>query len=409
MNEMLELPQLSTAERDRRWKAVREAMLTQKLDCLIVYGANSSWDSRIANVRYLTQIGGNGEQAWVIFPLTGEPVCFTSFAWINDWWHYSQSWVKNVRPIQKSWAFSIAEILKERGLEKGNIGVVGLPGLFDREGWIPFMTYKQIIEELPSANLVNATTLVEAVRMIKSSEEITCLEKAGELGDLIWNTMVKTAKPGVKERIVYGKMLETMLSNGGEYPTLFLWESGSSPLPHPFFLVTDRVLQKNDIISVEVHPKYNGYLSHQERAFCLGKPQKEIRYIYDIAQQCFDHALKMLTPGMELEKYVAAIRQPIYDAGLDFVEAGIHGHGLESPEYPTIQSPLQKKPLESGNPAMITVDTTLKVGMVFALIFDLIDPKYKDGKTGAALADTVLVTETGSRRLNKYPMDILGK
>ena len=148
MVETLELPQLSLQERDRRWNAIRAAMKAQKLDCLIVWGANSNQDSKIANVRYLTQVGGNGEQAWVIFPLTGEPTCFTSFAWINDWWLLSQNWVKDVRPIQKSWASCISSALKTLGLEKGNIGVVGLPGLFDREGWIPSVTWQHIVEEL---------------------------------------------------------------------------------------------------------------------------------------------------------------------------------------------------------------------------------------------------------------------
>jgi Xaa-Pro dipeptidase len=408
MSEILELHQLSITERDRRWKAIRKAMQVQKLDCLIVCGANTSWDSRMANVRYLTQIGGNGEQAWVVFPLTGEPTCYTSFAWINEWWRLTQTWVKDVQPVQKSWALTLGAKLKELGLEKSNIGVVGLPGLFDRDGWIPYITYQSIVQELPQATLVNATTLIEGIRMIKSSEEIACLEKAGEMGDVMWETMVKESKPGVKDRVVYAKMIDAMISNGGEYPTQFLWEAGPAPLPHPFFLVTNRTLQKNDIISVEVHPKYNGYISHQERAICLGKPPKEVRHIYDVAQECFSHAFKIITPGMELEKYVAEIRQPIYAAGMSFAEAGIHGHGLESPEFPTIQAPFQKKPFENGIPAMLTVDTKLKAGMVFALIFDLFDPNYKDGKTGAAFAETVLVTETGGKRLNKYSLDILG-
>src|SRR4030042_29291 len=121
MNKTLELTQLSLAERARRWKAIRDAMRAQKLDCLIVWGANSNWDSKMANVRYLTQIGGNGEQAWVVFPLTGEPTCFTSFAWITDWWRYSQSWIKDIQPFQKSWASLLAARLKELGLEKRNI------------------------------------------------------------------------------------------------------------------------------------------------------------------------------------------------------------------------------------------------------------------------------------------------
>ena len=39
-----------------------------------------------------------------------------------------------------------------------------------------------------------------------------------------------TARPGVKECEVYAGMMQTMLANGGEEPTLFLWACDNTPI-----------------------------------------------------------------------------------------------------------------------------------------------------------------------------------
>ena len=61
---------LSLAERDRRWAAIRSAMAERGLGALIIRCISSKWDSGTANVRYVSQIGGNGEEAIVVFPMT---------------------------------------------------------------------------------------------------------------------------------------------------------------------------------------------------------------------------------------------------------------------------------------------------------------------------------------------------
>ena len=49
-------------------------MSEQGLDCLIIRGISSKWDSGIANIRYVSQIGGNGEEAMAVFPRKGDPI-----------------------------------------------------------------------------------------------------------------------------------------------------------------------------------------------------------------------------------------------------------------------------------------------------------------------------------------------
>src|SRR3989304_10431684 len=55
-----QMPQLSLQERERRWNSVRQKMAQRGLDCLIVHGDSGKYDSMMANIRYLTHIGGHG-------------------------------------------------------------------------------------------------------------------------------------------------------------------------------------------------------------------------------------------------------------------------------------------------------------------------------------------------------------
>ncbi len=43
--------------------------------------------------------------------------------------------------------------------------------------------------------------------------------------------------------------------------------------------------------------------------------------------------------------------------------------------------------------------------MVFAFN-DLFDPRWRNGETGAVFADTVVITETGARKLHAYPQEL---
>jgi len=63
---------LSSAERDRRYKLVRETMKQRGLDALLVFGDGSKWEWLMANIHYLSGgVGGNGEEAFMVFSARG--------------------------------------------------------------------------------------------------------------------------------------------------------------------------------------------------------------------------------------------------------------------------------------------------------------------------------------------------
>jgi Xaa-Pro aminopeptidase len=401
MRNRFELPRLSLAERDRRWAATRKEMDRRGLDCLVLWGWPAMWDFCTANARYLCPVGGNAEHNILVFPREGDPTCFIFMPTFVEGWKASQDWVADVRPRRGPWADTVAHRLGELGLTGARIGMDGLAGPLDPDGWLPHSIYTRLRDLLPKVDFVNLDDMLELIRTVKSAEEIDILGKAAQLGDLMLTTCRDIARPGVRESEVYGGMMETMLANGGEEPTLFLWACDRYPSPHPFRLPTTRKMEKGDLITCEIHPKTGGYFTHVERTFSLGVPEVDQRRIYDGCVRAYEEGMKLFAPGKPISVAMDHVRDVIHDSGLAMCETGIHGHGLASLEYPRYRH----HALKADQAALKTVGDEFRSGMVFAFNIDLFDPNYHGGTTGCVFAETVQITDTGARRMHSYPMD----
>jgi Xaa-Pro dipeptidase len=227
------------------------------------------------------------------------------------------------------------------------------------------------------------------------------LERAADLGDKMLEACRTHARPGVRESEVYATMMHAMLADGGEEPTLFLWASDRYPLPHPFRLPTTRPLERQDLITCEIHPKIGGYFTHVERTFCLGEPDPHTRRIYDACVRAFRRGMEVFGPGKSISGSMNEVKRVIDDAKLGICEAGLHGHGLASLEYPRYRL----HALKADQAAVKAIGDEFRSGMVFAFNIDLVDPAWRDGTTGAVFADTVVITDSGARTLHKFSTD----
>jgi Xaa-Pro aminopeptidase len=402
MRSTIEFPRFSLAERDRRWAAVRRQMDEQKLDCLVLWGWPAVWDFCTANARYLCPVGGNAEFNILVFPRQGEPTCFVQMPTFIEGWRRAQEWVSDVRSRKGTWADSVTNRLKELGLAGARIGMDGLAGPLDPDGWLPHSVFVRLQQLLPQAELVALDDMLEKVRALKSAEEIARIEQAAALGDLMLGACAAIARPGVKECEVFGRMVETMLANGGEEPTLFLFGCDQHPLPHPFRMPTTRRMERGDYIVCEMHPKLGGYFTHLERTFCLGELDAPRRRIYEGCLAAYRCGLERFGPGKRITECMAAVKQEIDARGLAFCEAGIHGHGLASLEYPRYRHHAPG----ADDRAIRAIGDEFRPGMVFAFNIDLVDPQWRGGDTGCCFAETIVVGESGVRPLHRFPLEL---
>jgi hypothetical protein len=122
------------------------------LDCLILCGWPAMWDFNIANARYLCPIGGNAEFNVLVFPRAGEPTSFIYSPVFTDYCRGAQSWVSDARPKRGTFGDSVADRLAELGLTGAKIGIDGLAGPLDPDGWVPHSMYARLQERLPKVH-----------------------------------------------------------------------------------------------------------------------------------------------------------------------------------------------------------------------------------------------------------------
>jgi len=409
-------PRLSTAERDRRWDAIRKRMLMAGVDALVLLGSDIYWDMGNANIRYVSggiaaKMGSN-----LLFFLDQDPVLYNSVAHMSRPFHLQASlggWVEDIRIGHG--VPELAAELKDRGLGRGHIGLVGFSSTIQTTPTFLHGDIEQLNETLPDARITDFSYALQELRIVKSEEEIGFARKAGVIARKTLDALVAGAHAGATEAEAYADMVRAQIANGGE-PNIFnLLASG--PADHPreelWHLLhgldqpaspTTRPLAEGDVVVTEWHTKYGGYLVHTEYTLHVGpRPPAGLQRLFDVALECYEASRVAFQPGNTLRDAVAAIRKPAARAGIDWVELGFHAMGLASPEFPTIVlQPGYGTPTLSGDRIG---DLRLEEGMVFGNNFDLFDPSWR-ADVGVMYGGCMVVRPGGAEILVDMPQEL---
>jgi len=122
-------PVLSLAERDRRWRRVRERMRQANLDGLLVGGFR-------AREMYESYVADDYNEGCVLFPLESNPIVVT---WAplrvkRAQWSAARGnplWIDDYRVAASGGA--VAQLVDEMGLGKARLGIVGLRSMAPTE------------------------------------------------------------------------------------------------------------------------------------------------------------------------------------------------------------------------------------------------------------------------------------
>lgn len=411
------IPQLSLGERDRRWSAVRARMAALGIDALFLVGNDSFFGMGTVNLRYLTQVG-SVFGGYAVFLANEDPIIWNSnqpqMQRPTNPYLGTQEWVSDIR-INHGIAAVAAE-LREKGLERGTIGfapfsstLVTIPLIFAEE-------MESLRSELPNARLLDAGEILQELRVIKSAEEITLLSKAAQIARKAVDAMIATAKPGMTEAQVYAEMLKAQIVNGAEPSVFNLISSG--PVEHNESEIwhllhgaeqaaapSMRPLSKGDVVISEFHTEYGGYLAATEFSVYVGdKAPEKLKDVWKVCVESFDATLEVMKPGKTLEEVWKAVRRPAEKAGMDFVELGFHGHGMASPEFPTVvHRPEMGGPKSMSGEGIELIE--IREGMVFGNNIDIYNPNWKMD-VGCMYGDLIVIGPNGAEPLVHVPREL---
>ena len=401
MAELYPYPRFSLAERDRRWKAVRELMRQRGIDVIVTpQNTGHSMDFQ-ANTRYLTHCGGGGDSdIAAVFPREGEVTAIATSA--APRWPTVQDWTKDVREARRNYGRVIVERLRELNVERGRIGITGLgevEGTRTPEGIILYGTWKQIREAFPDAELLDATSILTEVRYVKSQEEINALAKSMEIIELGYQAEIEAARPGVKDWEVWAAAQCALMRNGSEMPVHCNWVSGKNPL-RTLTRPSMRILERGDLIINEIEASWIGYRAQGVQPVFVELADPVHEELIKVQREVFNRVLESLKPGITVAELAELTRQSGQNAAPKSgpaagakAELTMHGRGAGD-DGPIITS-------HARSARQLAV--ALRENMVFICKPSAITA---DGHSISTWGDTVVVTTNGGRRLGKRPHDL---
>jgi Xaa-Pro aminopeptidase len=247
-------------------------------------------------------------------------------------------------------------------------------------------------ELLGSPELVDASSIVNRQRRVKSRAELATLGEACRIAADVLSEVIPSMQAGSVEREIAEEVDHRMANHGSVAPSFDtgVFTVGRSAERDADVRVSDRRLVPGDAVSFDFGAVIDGYCSDFGRTIFVGEPDDESRRAYDLVMEAQAAGIAAARPGVTAAEVDAVTRAVIAEGG--FGESFRHrtGHciGLDVHEYPYISE---------------EDDTELEEGMTFT-----VEPSvFWPGRVGVRVEDVIVCEPAGGRRLVDYPTDLV--
>ncbi|MFE3953874.1 M24 family metallopeptidase [Nocardia sp. NPDC059091] len=408
-------PNYSLSERDRRWALARELMDDQGVDALVIYGEHETGGPApfAPDVYFTNERPG----AIVVFPRDADPI---SLVWspmhIADHIEARRGgeacWTEPHNMRVAKHAQGVVDLLKEHGLERSAVGVIGLEPYppFHFNPIMPYGLWTAVLQQLPQVNVKPMWFPFLRRTLTQSAEELAVLRRSAEIGEAMAQAMLDVAAPGVSEAEVYAAGMSTSFRLGTVAPGMLI-QSGPGfacwgPPVWSYRPQEPRTIEDGDVILAEVFCQYGMRESQHQVAIAVGEVHPDIEVAAKVARASYEAGVAALRPGNTFGQVVDAMKAPLAAAGGWNVHPLVHGMN----PYGTVcgfGGGMRELPeaAEYGLLAEVPTigsDLPLAEGMVFAF-----EPNCVIGGRLANIGGTVVVGADGAVELNSLTTDLL--
>lgn len=286
--------------------------------------------------------------------------------------------LKESKP-EKDAVDAFVKVIKEKGLETEKLGL-------DEKG-IDHWTWKRVREELPSADLVKAYSILREIRMVKTDEEIKRLKRAAKITETAMDVALEMAEEGISESELVREFEKVEMEHGG-IPVFTVIGCGvrsafGNAKP------TDYRLKQGDIIRLDCGCMYKDYYSDIAKVAVLGQPTEKQKRYYTAIVKGAEKAINAIRPGVKASELFSLAVETVRKEGIPHYERHHVGHGIGIELYDKpIISPEDETPLEEN------------------MIINIETPYYEIGFGGLQIEDTLVVTNKGFEYINIHDKKI---
>jgi Xaa-Pro aminopeptidase len=315
---------VSDRELERRWKAVREAMAKENIQALWMAGYSSlgylAWFMDV-----LVPRGWNSFFGGLVFPVDTEMTAvFQGTQFGQDGPTTRWRGAKRLLGVPPSTTAPYAKHyyaeLFEKALQpysNGKIGIVGQVAHVDAD---------YLRAAFPKATFVDATDLVDLIKVRKSEEEWEFIRRSAQMTEEALEAAFAAIRPGMRAGVVTS-IAEFVVRKHGITNGSFMYNSapaGTLAPPHP---LSHRELRPGDYMWLLVEcPGPGGMFTEIARTAVVGKATTQMQEELDFAIRAQEFTATQLTPGRPCKE--------VYEAYNKFLrendrpeEVRLHSHG----------------------------------------------------------------------------------
>jgi Xaa-Pro aminopeptidase len=385
---------ISTVELERRWKAARDAMAEQKLDALIVQGANNMAGTG-GYFRWFTGVSmGTSYPATVIFPKDGLMTLVSHGPMGGErkldgkdpiWRGVGQAlFTASFPAIDYCIPYDpelVAREVKRAGYR--NVGIVAWNNML-------FGFADHLRRQLDGVNLIDATRLVDPLKARKSPEEMELIRRGGRMQDEILAKVQCEFKAGKKdlELFAYGAYVGNLLGSETGYML------GSSAAPGTPAQIRPRreqgrAMRDGDVIYYQCeNTGPGGMMVHVGRYYVLGKAPQELVDGFGVICEAQDNTIRMLQPGADPKEIFAEHNAWMEQRGMH-KEPRLHCHGQG---YDVVERPMVRHDED------MRLDTCMNIGL---------HPTFGNARMFVTVCDNFLIGPDGAiEPVHKTPRKI---
>ena len=240
---------------------------------------------------------------------------------------------------------------------------------------------KKLAERYPAAHLKDVTPFIDAMRNIKTPQEIAVLRKNGALSAEGIKQGIAHAKPGIFEYQIEAQA-DFVFRNGGAsgwaYPAIV----GTGENINTWHYFNDRRrIQAGDLVVFDFAADFDHMAMDITRTFNVsGKFTEEQAKWYAVDLECQKAVIAMLKPGNTYEQASDAGKAVFAKAGIEKQWMGFPGHFVGLATHDVLMA---RGPIKAGQ--VVTVEPIVE---------------FPEKKMHFRVEDTILVTDAGPDNLS---------
>lgn len=370
----------SSAEYQRRLDLVRSDMSKRGIDVLFLEDpSNMAWTTGYDGWSFYVHQG-------VVVFLDEEPI----------WWGRRQDangarrtvWMDDARVASYADHFiqsserhpmqDLARLLELRGYANKKIGVELENYYFSAKA---FLTLQN---ELPNADFIDATSMVNWLRAVKSDEELVFMRKAARISEKIMDGVLERVVPGMRKADlvaeIYADAIRGLDDAWGDYPAIVPLLPSGADASAPHLTWDGRFMQEGEATFFELSGCFRRYHAPLCRTVFLGKPEQYLLDAEKALVEGLEAGLDTAKAGNTAGDIARALAKPLEAAGIERGARAGYPIGIS---YPPDWGERTISIREEDN-------TVLKPGMTFHFMPGL----WMDG-WGLEITESILIKENG--------------